>query len=65
MSVDKSVRKIRKEVGLAPINVKNRECLRCDIRFESQGSEHRMCRSCRVYAQNYAPDCSQLLSVNG
>jgi len=41
------INKMRKELGLQPLSVKVRPCIRCERRFESEGHHNRMCNKCR------------------
>ncbi len=41
------VNEMRRVLGMSQVTLKNRNCLRCDIIFESKGSNHRMCGECR------------------
>jgi hypothetical protein len=38
---------VRSAIGLKPLKVQELNCLKCDRRFISFGSQNRMCDSCR------------------
>ena len=37
---------LRSSSGLPPIVAKKRACLKCGVKFESDGCHHRLCVSC-------------------
>lgn len=37
----------RDSAGFEPINITIRDCLSCQVKFESEGSHNRMCPGCR------------------
>lgn len=41
------VNRARRLVGLGPIIIKERPCLRCGSMFEARGANNRMCTRCR------------------
>lgn len=41
------VNKARRLMGLPPVVIRERECLRCEKSFTSHGRDHRMCSMCR------------------
>ena len=38
---------IRALLGMPPVVLKKRRCLKCNMMFESYGSHHRKCDSCK------------------
>lgn len=42
----KDINKTREALGLKPIKYIIRECLKCDVKFESNGPNNRMCDDC-------------------
>lgn len=45
----------RQLVGLEPITIKERDCLRCDRKFTSFNKSNRMCEECRHHGLEYEP----------
>ena len=41
------INELRELCKLPPIQPKVRKCLKCNMRFESQGNHNRLCDSCR------------------
>ena len=41
-----NVNRFRRDLGLPPIVLKERKCLRCGCMFHSQGAHNRLCDSC-------------------
>lgn len=42
-----TINSFRKSHGLEPIIQKTRNCLKCNIEFDSQGQSNRMCYKCK------------------
>lgn len=48
----KKANAVRRQLGLTLLKEKSRSCLRCNLMFLSEGSHHRMCKTCRSYGLN-------------
>jgi len=48
-ATDEEVNKFRKLHGLEPLRRREKDCLKCGQKFESQGPYMRMCQSCRSH----------------
>lgn len=51
--------KFRALVGLKPIKIQERECLRCEREFISEGNANRMCPHCSAYSQTLNESSTQ------
>jgi tRNA(Ile2) C34 agmatinyltransferase TiaS len=49
----RQIKKLRAQLGLTPVQIKTKKCLKCDKDFKSAGPQNRVCKGCNKTAKNH------------